>query len=262
MLLRLAYGDETYARDLGAIESSALIRAYAKQLLLALVLYVVCAKFCALIDLVSASNLVPADRTVLKNALVELRNHVAVAAVPEYETFVRTLICQISKAIGLFRDANQPNPGQYYPIGILPLHQIASDPAVAASSGSRELALALGLLAVGHDRGLWSLILSDAALPAAGALSISIAGRTTRVFFVANSDVAVSLILHGHVDEDEPDAILICSNALASRAHLSPRAKRGRTGTASLREVGMPDVLNSTDGLDDLLRGFHEELAL
>jgi len=42
----------------------------------------------------------------------------------------------------------------------------------------------------------------------------------------------------------------------------SPRAAPGRTGNAGLRNVGMADLLRSTDGVDDFICRFREEAAL
>ena len=100
---------------------SALIRAYAKPLLVALVLHVLCSKLRKLIEL-SPWALGAADRQRLHDGVIAVRDLLATAAEPDRLTFIRSLVEQSSRAIMMFRDGHSPDtPRPYNPITPIPI---------------------------------------------------------------------------------------------------------------------------------------------
>lgn len=242
------------------ILDSALIRAYAKPLLVALTLHVFCSKIRRLIDL-APSRLSPADRADLQAGVLALRNQISAAADDDRLAFVRSLINQVSRTIQLFRDGREgPVPRPYNPITTSPLHQIAADAAIPAS-GLREAAAAIGILGIGIRDGLWTLTDVDLADPASGVARITSTVSSAKIVFVANSHIALRLRHNGHVIDGE-DVIIVHSAEIIPSASRSPRRAPGRTGKLTRREVSIGDLLANATDSRELLQNFRSEIAI
>jgi hypothetical protein len=242
------------------IMDNALIRAYAKPLLVALVLHVLCSKLRRLIDL-ALVGLGVADRQQLQGGVVTVRDQLGSAAEPDRLAFVRALVEQSSRAIMLFRDGYAPGaPRPYNPIAPMPIQQMAGDMNMLAS-GWREVAVATGILGVGVNDGLWTLDTVDASDPTAGVIRVNSASSSAKVFFAANSLAALRLEHYGHlVDGDE--VILIHSSEIFPRLPRSPSSAPGRTGRLERREVSITELINETTTSTELVQRFREEIAI
>lgn len=239
---------------------SALIQAYAKPLLVALVLYILCSKLRKLIEL-SPWALGAADRQRLHDGVIVVRDLLATAAEPDRLAFVTSLVEQSSRAIMMFRDGHAPDtPRPYNPITSFPLQQTAGDVNIAAS-GWREAAMATGILGSGVSAGAWTLDPIDAGDPSSGVVRVKSTTGTAKVFFAANSYAALRLQHHGHL-ADGDDVILIHSLETTQPPSRSPRSAPGRTGRARLREVSIAELMNETVTSAELIQRFREELAL
>lgn len=242
------------------IEESALIRAYAKALLVSLVLYTLCAKLRRLIDLVPGT-LEPTDRQHLQAGVVAVRDRVAAAAEPDRMTFIRALVDQSSRAIMMFRDGHAPAAARpYNPISLVPVQQLAADTALPAS-GLREAAVATGILGLGLQAGVWTLDAIDSSDNTSGVVRVTSSAGAVKVYLVANSHAALRLQHHGHLLDDD-DAILIHSLETTPSLPRSPRGAPGRTGRPGLREVSIAELVGAAATSADLLQRFREEVAL
>ena len=105
----------------------ALVRAYAKPLLCALVVYVLTSKLVALVN-IAAPSLAPAERDKLAAGLVAARNAVADACIPE-EASLRSLLGNIGRAMNMFRTGAGPAAaaGLYQPLTTVAVHQIPAE---------------------------------------------------------------------------------------------------------------------------------------
>lgn len=242
------------------IMDSAVIRAFAKPLLVALVLNVLCSKLGRLIELVPGA-LGAADRHHLQAGVVAVRDLLGAAAETDRLAFVRTLIEQSSRAMMIFRDGYvAPAPRPYNPIAPIPLQQMAGDVNLPAS-GLREVAVATGILGIGFNDGAWTLDAVDAGDPGAGVVRVKSAAGSAKIFFAANSHAALRLQHHGYlVDGDE--TILIHSLEAAPPLPRSPRSAPGRTGRLRVREVSIADLMNEAASSAELVQRFREELAV
>jgi hypothetical protein len=239
---------------------NALVRAYAKPLLVALVLHILCSKLRKLIEL-SPWARGAADRQRLHDGVIAVRDLLATAAEPDRLAFVRSLVEQSSRAIMMFRDGHSPEPPRpYNPITPFPLQQMAGDVNLAAS-GWREAAMATGILGIGVSDGAWTLEPIDAGDPRAGVVRVESTIGTAKVFFAANSYAALCLQHHGHL-VDGDDAILIYSLETTQPPSRSPRGAPGRTGRAHLREVSIAELMNEAMTSAELVQRFREEVAL
>ncbi|RYE39990.1 MAG: hypothetical protein EOP21_10030 [Hyphomicrobiales bacterium] len=234
-----------------AIEAEACVRAYAKPLLMALLMSVMELKIAALVNLGVPMIFNGGDRKLLEIGLRKLRSGAAIAAEPDRLLFIRALIDTLRRGLGLFHNGDTTN-ATYIPISSTPLQQVG---AIPGPTGLRQAAVALSLLGCGAEDGSWSV---SAGPVGAAPLLIDQAGRVTRVFMAANDQVASEMMRNGHIDPDANDALLLLSASPAARQTRSPDPAFGRTGKIKLREICMTSlVAGATDGpglLDDFKR--------
>jgi SIR2-like domain len=261
-LLRCVYRD-AYTAHGSAIEASALLHAFAKPLLIALVLHVLCAKLQAFIPTVKAPSLTAADYAKLKGGIVALRNRLASAADPVRLVFIREFIHRTARGLTLFQEGIMPPAGSraYRALGGLAVHLIHGDPTLT-TSGVREMAAALALLGLGDANGVWAAAPGDPAQRNDGTLRIVSLAGTARLFFVANSGAGIRLEIDAIVRPDDGDAIIVHSTAPVPRMTRTPRAAPGRIGRVGLRNIDMAALLREATDVSDLRRRFREEAAL
>jgi hypothetical protein len=191
-LLKNVYRAAYTAGTRDQIYEGALIRAYAKSLLAALVLHVLSAKLGALIDL-APGNLPLADRAAIYSGVVHLRDAVANAAEPMDVTFVRAAVAQGARIMAMFHDGDATAvPLAYRAITMRPVQHLPGDPGLAAT-GLREFAVALGLLGLGAKIGTWTVEPVDPSDPGAGAMRV-MNGKSgsTKLFLAANASAAAA----------------------------------------------------------------------
>jgi len=242
-ILRFVYR-EAYDRDGPAIEGGALFRAYAKPALTALVLHVLCAKLRTYAQAADAPLLPPADRVGIEQGIVRLRNRLADNADTDRLAFARTLVRGISHGIQLFQ-----------------LGTKTAAPSLA-TSGVREMAMAIGLLGLGDADADWTVVNSDPTDPTSGAVCVISPRGTMRVFFAANDRAGVQLEIDGLARPNDGDAIVIHSTSPVPTMPRSPRAPRGRRGRPGRRNIAMASLLRDAASADDLRQRFGEEGAL
>ena len=131
-----------------------------------------------------------------------------------------------------------------------------------ATSGTRELAAALGVIGLGDAAGHWTVDKADPNRPETGALRLSSRSNTARIFFAANDRAAVNLEINGLVRPDDPDAIVVHSIAPVPKMPRSPVAPPGRVGRPGLRNVAMAGLLREATTSDNLGARFREEALL
>jgi hypothetical protein len=261
-ILEVVYRDD-YESNAAEIEAGALIQAYGKPLLTALVLYVLQAKLRTYMDLAEAPRMPASDRDELATGLKQLSHRLAAVAEPDRLGFVRNLVVGQRRLLSFFREGMEPQPEtttRYERLSNLPPSKIKTD-ATIAINGLRELAAGLALLGRGEMNASWSLKV-DLSSPAAGALTISAGGRETRVFFAANGKAALHLQTEGIVDPSAADTVIVHSTEPIKAAVRSPRSRFGRSGHSGNRLVDMGDLLKSSSDLGTLEADFRQAAAL
>jgi hypothetical protein len=261
-ILRVVYGDD-YNVNAAEIEQQALICAYAKPLLTALVLFTLAEKLRAYLAEADAPLLPDADCEELAGGIKSICRRLAGAAEPDRFAFVEKLAAAQSRALALFQEGTEPAAGapSYRPLGSFPADRVKTDPALP-TSGVRELAAALALLGRGENAGNWSLAIGSAASGAEGALKVSSGGSDTALFFAAIPKAAVRLQVEGLIDPAAADTVVIHSTGRVEPAVRSPRGRYGRTGHAGIREVDMCELLKTAPDLAALEDGFRQAAAL
>jgi hypothetical protein len=259
-MLKNVYRQDYTMATRDAIANGALLRAYPKPVLLGLVLHVLCAKLCRLIEL--APGLLPVgERALLCKSLIQLRDCISSEAQGDLVSFVRKLISHSGRLIGQFRDAESPASSvRYLPVSALPLHLIESDPGLPAS-GFREGAIAIGILALGLSSGAWTLTDTDITERTAGAMRVESSVSTARIFLVSNSHVELLLRQRGYVTDDE-DVVVIFGSDISPPLPRSPVSTLGRTGKVGIRTVSIRTLLETTPTAMELLQSFRQFTAL
>jgi hypothetical protein len=261
-LLQNVYRDAYSAANRNTIIQQALLKAYAKPLLVALVLHVLCTKLSALASKAPGA-LNDAGRKEISAGIVALRN--AVGELAEdlgHEPFVRELIAQSERALSLFRNGRAPTPGSsyYYPLSRETVNATLNDPNLPAL-GLREMGVGVGLVGMGLQTGHWLLKSIDRANTKSGALCVKTTAHETHLFFAANSHAAQCLYNNGHVTEDD-NAVIVHSLEKLTTLPRSPRGALGRTGKMVLREVSITELMSESDDAVALFKRFREETAL
>jgi hypothetical protein len=253
---RVAFTPGTHTQIL----ESALIRAYGKPLLIALVLCVLTSKLGTLINL-APGGLNAVERQALIDGVTTVRNVLATSADGDRLSFVQTLVDQSSRAIGLFRDGHATaGPRSYNPITKDAIQHLAGNTDLPAS-GLCEAAVAAGILGLGAQDGTWTIESIDPADLSSGIARIQATARSAKLFFASNSDAFLRLQHNGHLVPAD-DVIVIHSSPVAPAVTRSPRGKLGRTGHVGMLQVDMSQLLADAVSIDDLRRRFRVEAVL
>jgi hypothetical protein len=260
-LLKNVYQGQITVANLAAVLEAARIQAFAKPLLIALLLDVLCRKLQALI-LLAPGLLSPDERKVLSDGLTVLRNHLADALLPTVDS-VEALLNRWGRASKLLRDGGIENPEvKYEPITCDSVSGLVGN-ATLGALGLREAAVALGLIGMGLSRGDWKVDAETTHLDA-GILAVTGIGSAacrTKVFLTSSSYGTTRLRSEGHlIDAQVP--ILIQSQMLVTPMIRSPRGPAGRTGLSIAREVSISTLLSGSTTAAELYDTFRLELAL
>jgi hypothetical protein len=261
-VLQVAYGDD-YSANADAIGESALLGAYAKQALVALLLFTLADKLCLLIGSVSELSFPDADLQRVRTDVRVLRNLLAGLADSDPRAFMETMVPRLALALMVFRTGRTPDAGDvpYQPISIAPIAKaIESADFPAATLG--RLAVIVSLLGRGLAEGLWSLALGTPVRPGDGVVRVATGRQTARVFVVADSRSLSQLEVDGIVDLDDDDVLVIQAEATQVPATRSPRAHYGRTGAAGARWIDFEGLCATVTTADELFEAFMLEGAL
>lgn len=259
-LLQNVYRQDMTPGNRQQIVDEARIQAYAKPLLLALVLHLLCSKVRALVDL--APGAMPAaDQQSLRDGVMALRNQVAASVAPDPLTFINAFIDQWGRSLDLFRNGSLTHAaGRYQPLTVESIANIAINPGLPAS-GLRETAVAAGLIGYGVSRGEWLIDAPASKAVRDGMFRLHAPSGEAKVFLTSGPTSALQLKQDGHVvDAEEP--IVIHGHKLVPAMARSPRAAPGRTGRRVIREVSLASLLESSATLDELFQRFRMELAI
>jgi len=261
-ILRVVYREyDAHSED---IRAQALVRAYGKPLLTALVLHLLTAKLQAYIGEVDAPQLSVGDRAELAAGIAVLARLAADAAEPDRLAFVRELVAAQRDALVQFRgeDRDPALSGIYRPLSTAPADRVHADPALA-TNGIRELAAALSMLGRGVLRGTWTLGRGSLTSGVQGVVKVSAAGGAeAAVFFAANGKAAARLISESDLNPDDDTVVLVHSTEPVAAPVRSPRTKYGRTGRSAMREVDMSSLLRDSADFTKLESSFQMAAAL
>ena len=253
LVLQVAYGD-SFSVNKSDIEDSALLGAYARPVLVALVLVVLAEKLCVWIG-VALDGLLPPDHVERISAdLRSLRDRVGALADADPRTFVESCAALVSFALAVFRTGGKPDPSKsyYQPLSPFPATDTNLHPDFPASAFGR-LGVALSLLGRGSAEGRWGVLPGSPASPSDGVLRVANGRAVSRVFIVSNSRALSQLEVSAVVDPRDPDLVVMLAEAPEASATRSPRSVFGRTGVATARQVDLENICSKVDNANELL---------
>lgn len=263
-ILRCVYREQ-YEADGQAVESTALVPAYAKPLLTALTLHVIGAKLVALVRVAVGGGLAEAEHEELAIALVTLRDAIADRARQGDEAAVRAAVKWHSRVTSVFYEGKverEGRPPRYRPLTPTPVDQVPSVPSVR-SGGAPEAATALALLAAGQSRGIWRLSVEGADEAAGAPLRVEVAGAPARpTFLVGPGSAYIELDRSGAVEAGGPGVLVLHTAFVPDPSPRSPRARYGRDGTTRPQRVSMLDVVAGSSSVDEMMGRFRREAVL
>ncbi|MDO8421422.1 MAG: SIR2 family protein, partial [Parvibaculum sp.] len=256
-----AYGEADYELHREEICQTALIQAYAKPLLLALLLHVLTAKLEVLASDAQAANLNPSERAAVVEGIRALRDRVAEAGDADRLALAHGIAAGLARARHQLQNGTSDAGVQvYFPLDSEPSHRMKNKLALK-SSGQREVAVALGLIGIEEQTASWVSSVDDPADPRTGALRLTSSNGSARVFFAANDDTVSNLLDAGAFEEVDDDAVVICSGRVSERQQRNP-ASVMRDGALSTRYVAFGPMLGDIADLNDLRDRFRGEVGL
>lgn len=259
-LLTCVYGEHYNGAVRDEIKKSAHIQAFAKPLLLALVLYGYDAKLKRLKD-VGETDLDDGLNAWIEAGIGQVRNAIARANNGDHSRFILNLIRQMTHAKTLFAGGRPgDNSTLYEPITSQPVSQIAASVDVA-SSGLPEASVAVGLLGQGCATGDWALTTADADDEKSGAAVLVTAAGPAQVFVLKDAYAEEELYESGRLEETD-SAILIYARPLYGRLARSPRKAPGRTGAVQPRRTSINSLLAESGTPEQLMDRFKWEVGL
>lgn len=261
-VLRVTYG-ASYASQADAIAGSALLGAYAKPVLVALVLYTLADKMCALVTCSPDLALPDAELRHVRSEIRALRDVLGHIPGTETRAFVAALVSGMALVLSVFRTGRAPEPSDthYHPISREPMATAREDPDFPTAA-FRRMALAVSVLGRGLREGHWNLTPGTAKSPGDGVLRLATARQDTRVFVVRNARASSQLALDGLIDDDDDDVLVLLAEAPRAATTRSPRGHYGRTGRSGARHVDLEDLCASVSTADELFEALRLEGAL
>jgi hypothetical protein len=257
-MLKVVYGDAAYSAHRTSIEASALLGAYAKPALLALVLHVLTDKLCMLLTQVNDLGLSVPEIGRLQDDIRSLRDAVSTTADADVHSFTDRLIATMRMLLSVFRTGERPaaSARHYEPLTVKPVREALGDPNFPGYAFGR-LAAVLALLRRGHQAAAWVTRLETGATPEEPAIRItSASGQTSDVFVVKDAAVLAALEASGQVDMSSSDVLVIYAEPMLERLTRSPRTHYGRTGARGAREVDFAALGKTATTADELFDSF------
>jgi len=250
-----------YEANRNSICDNAKFPAYAKALLLALLLYVLGQKLEVLTLKVSSKGLDTAAKEALAQGIRAIRDKAAEAGDADRYEMARTIARVVGRhAEQFFAGRSETGARPYVAIHSKAPHLMSADKQIEYS-GQIEAAAALGAIGLEVGEKKWSLSLDDPSANTSGTLKVSGPGASARVFFASTDDRINGLIKSGAFSPDDADVVVVCSGSVTQGKQRSPRAPM-RDGRLEPRYLGMEDILKDSVSLGDFRQRFAGEVGL
>jgi hypothetical protein len=267
-VLKIVYGN-AYDIHVTDIQASTHVRAWAEQVLIALVLKLLTDKLALLMQSVLESSGLGSLQGALQKSLVALRDFVADLAVPDRTTFMNMAITFWSRLLSIFRSGQLPaNPQVYEAISPYVPAAVQGD-ANAMAAGLGRLGLILASLLNGKAGCAWELEAPAEASVEFGAFTprANRPGASNRPLFIVQSATEaialqkVGAFSHNNavvIHRDETWQTLIGQKRSARK----PTSAPGRRGSVETRHVSFGAILSRVTDALALQQQFAAEMML
>lgn len=268
-LLRITYGSNHQGNS-GPIAQSALLGAYGKPTLLALVLSSLTDKLSFLIEHGAETRWGPVAVKQLQTDLLSLRDFAANHAEPEkreslehsviaqfQREFLARLINVVNSALTVFRTGRMPSEDmcRYEPLSDRPVN-LAVHGADFPSKQFGLLGVALALIGRGLSLGHWSVVPGCSKKFGGGVACLVTDERDIRVFFVKDAMTSTKLELENSFDDSDENMLIITADEEPPRFTRSPKPRFGRDGKAGPGRFNIASGITDTASTDDLYEAF------
>jgi len=268
-LLKTTYG-ANHQGNASDIRASALLGAYGKPVLLALVLSSLTEKLRVLMERVVESALETGAATRLYADLISLRDLAAShsdpvdresleqPAISEHQRdFIARHIDAVNLALTVFRTGAFPAAGErrYAPVSDRPVTQAILNTDYPSEHFGR-LGVALALIGRGVAEGHWSALPGSSRNAAAGVVTLINDQRAVPVYFVKDTSTLTRLELDDSFDDQDGASFVVVAGDEPVRSTRSPRSRYGRDGSTSAGRFSVSSVLIETETVDELYEAF------
>lgn len=266
-LLKLTYSSNHQGNS-AAIAESALLGAYGKPTLLALVLDTLASKLGALLEFGLAAPGTAVTAEPLRAGLRSLRDAVSAhadrqdregldyAAVADHQRdFISRLIDVTSLASTVFRTGRTNVAPGYQPLSDRPVKQAVHGADFPAGQFGR-LGVALALIGVGLASGEWSAMPGSSSAAGDGVMRLITDTRSVRLFFVKDGAILTQLEMDESFDESDGNVLVVVADEERRPFTRSPRPRYGRDGGLTAGRFNVASGLSETETADELLEAF------
>lgn len=267
-VLKIVYGD-AYDTDAVDILAATHMRAWAEQILVALVLKVLTDKLLGLMQGLLESSGLGSLLPALQTSLVALRDFIADLAVPDRTSFVSAAVAFWSRMLSIFRSGTLPANPQTYEVLSPYVPAALQGDANAMAAGLGRLGLVLALLQNGKADGAWELKLPADTNVTSGVFTgrASRADATDRPLFVVKSATeAIALQKIGAFATD--NAVVIHGDETwqtligKKRSARKPTSAPGRKGRVETTHISLGAILSRVNDALTLQEQFVAEMML
>ena len=260
-ILQIVYGEKFNGSARKEIKSKSLLRAFAKPLLLALVLYVLCAKLIRLAQLFFKS----AEGSMsdwIGQGIVALRDSIARHDNGDRVAFAEGLIRHLTRfrRLASVGEAEVTSALTYEPLTTQSVSTIRANTELE-SNGIPETGVALAILGHGIAGGFWTIAESSVLDAHAPMAVVKSSHGESCLFFAATERAEQTFYAQGRLRKDD-DAILIRAQPRYSRQQRSPSNRHRRTGKAGTREVSIPTLFQGSPAPQEVMARFRLEASL
>lgn len=232
-----------------AIEDGAVLGAFAKPVLVSLVLWTLTEKLVELLDQAPLPGLSVSERDSLKDTLRLIRDETAVKAEGGTLSFVKALIRAVGSVTHVFKTGTRPTPdGAYEPLSAKPMGQAVHEQFFPTEPMGR-LAVVLALLGHGMKVDGWTVRPGSQKTLADGVLQVEATNRIVRLFIVKDADAWATLTASDDFDEDDPNTVVLYCGTAPIETREPTGRRNGKSGAALLR---IADVCKDAGCTDDL----------
>lgn len=234
------------------IANGAVLGAWAKPVLVALLLWTLTEKTVDLVAKVDMPGLCEDEREKLNASLRDMRDQAGVAAAGGTLPFVEALIDAVTAVLSIFR-SGQPNVkgGLYEPVSGEPVGQAANSRYFPAEQLGR-LGIVLSLVGRGAAEEAWIARSGAPGSLVDGALRLDSADKSVRLFVLKDDEAWQQLSGSDGYEDTDPDILVVHTGSAPKKSKRSPRSRK-RTGDVGAAHLNIAEVCDDAECVDDLL---------
>jgi len=267
-VLEITYGAD-FEGNIDAITDSAVVGAFGKPTLIALVLESLTRKFSFLLTEVTMPVWGREESDLLAAQLLHLRNHVASAAdSPNQESmsreevlrlqrdFVTRLISTVNVSLSIFRTGRLPvNSQRYEPLSDRPVSRAVLNPDFPGNHFG-WYGVALALIGRGLAAGDWSVDVDNGSGSTSSPFRLTTESRTLPIYVVKDSATHAALEMSDAFDPNDGRALIVVAAEEVQESTRSPRPRYGRVGRGGPVRFSVAESMDATSSADELLEAF------